>query len=80
MTGDRQDRHTRAMAADAAYRAGDLEALRKALDDPPDFPNCRQPPELGVGDHPLEYAIYWSPFAFIAELIALERIMILSTS
>ncbi len=71
MTGDRQDRRARAMAADAAYRAGDMAALRKALGDPPDFPNCRQAPELGVGDHPLEYAIYWSPLAFIEELIAL---------
>jgi len=45
--------------------------LREALGDPSDFPNCRQPLELAVGDHPLEYAIYWSPLAFIEELIGL---------
>ena len=45
--------------------------MRAALDDPPDFPNCRQPLELGVGDHPLEYAIYWSPLEFIGQLIRL---------
>ncbi len=71
MTEERKDRQMRALAIDAAYRAGDMAALREALDDPPGFPNCRQPPELGVGDHPLEYAIYWSPFAFIEALIAL---------
>ncbi|MDH3236230.1 MAG: ankyrin repeat domain-containing protein, partial [Alphaproteobacteria bacterium] len=37
---------------------------------PPDFPNCLQPHALGVGDYPLEYAIYWSPLDFIDELIA----------
>jgi ankyrin repeat protein len=41
------------------------------LDNPPDFPNCRQPLELAVGDYPLEYAIYWSPLAFVEQLIAL---------
>ena len=51
--------------------AGDVAALRAALDDPPDFPNCRQPFDLAVGDHPLEYAIYWSPLAFIEQLIEL---------
>jgi len=54
-----------------AYRAGDVNALREALNDPRDFPNCRQPLELAVGDHPLEYAIYWSPLAFIEQLIGL---------
>lgn len=61
----------RAITIDAAYRAGDLVALKQALGDPPDFPNNRQPHELGLGDFPLEYAIYWSPLAFIETLIAL---------
>ena len=30
-----------------------------------------EPLELAVGDHPLEYAIYWSPLAFIARLIGI---------
>jgi hypothetical protein len=53
----------------AAYRVGDVDALRDPLDNPPDFPNCRQPFDLGVGDHPLEYAIYWRSLAFIEQLI-----------
>ena len=43
-----------------AYCRGDLEALRMALDDPPDFPNCHQP-----------FAIYWSPIAFLSQLLRL---------
>jgi ankyrin repeat protein len=69
VTGDRREVSRRHKRAHDAYRAGDINALRAALDDPPDFPNCRQPFELAVGDHPLEYAIYWSPLAFIAQLI-----------
>lgn len=71
MTPERREIYRRHKAAHAAYCAGDAAALRAALDNPPDFPNCRQPFELAVGDHPLEYAIYWSPLAFIAELIGL---------
>ena len=56
-----------------AYRARDVNALREALNDPRDFPNCHQPLELAVGDHPLEYAIYWSSLAFIELLIELGR-------
>lgn len=59
------------MAVDSAYRQGDLGALKAALGDPADFPNCLQPFELAVGDYPLEYAIYWSPLPFIAELLEL---------
>jgi uncharacterized protein len=65
MTRDRCEVYRQHKRVHDAYRAGDLDALRGALDDPPDFPNCRQPLELAVGDHPLEYAIYWSPLAFI---------------
>lgn len=71
MTEHRREIYRRHRAAHEAYRAGDAAALRAALDDPPDFPNCRQPFDLAVGDHPLEYAIYWSPLEFIGELIAL---------
>jgi len=71
MVKDRCEIYRHHKAAVAAYRAGDLVALREALGDPSDFPNCRQPLELAVGDHPLEYAIYWSPLAFIKELIGL---------
>jgi ankyrin repeat protein len=59
-------------AVDGAYRRGDLDALRQALGDPPDFPNCLQPFELAVGDYPLEYAIYWSPLSFIETLLAID--------
>src|SRR5512141_1814336 len=71
MTPDRREIYRHHKAAHAAYCAGDVAALREALDDPPDFPNCRQPIEWAVGDHPLEYAVYWSPVAFIEELIRL---------
>jgi ankyrin repeat protein len=50
-----------------AYVRGDLAAVRRLLDDPADFPNCR-----GVGtagEVPLEYAIYWSSLAFVKELL-----------
>jgi ankyrin repeat protein len=50
-----------------AYRRGDLEALRRLLGDPPDFPNCRGPD--GAGEIILEYAIYHSPLAFVGALL-----------
>jgi uncharacterized protein len=53
---------------DAAFAAGDLAALRAALDDPPGFPNNVMP--LAVGPI-LTYAIYWSPLRFIEELLAI---------
>jgi ankyrin repeat protein len=46
-----------------------MAALKAALRNPADFPNCVQPHNLGVGDYPLGYAIYWSPLPFIIELI-----------
>ncbi|MDH3645071.1 MAG: ankyrin repeat domain-containing protein, partial [Gammaproteobacteria bacterium] len=57
------------LAIDAAYKRGDLAALKKLLGDPPDFPNCRGP--RGVGEIILEYAIYHSPFSFIEKLLEL---------
>lgn len=68
---DRKEIYRQFKAADAAYRRGELAALRQALGDPEDFPNCRQPIEWGLGTYPLGYAIYWSPIAFIRELIAI---------
>ena len=52
---------------DEAFAAGDLAALRAAVDDPPGFPNNVMP--LAVGPI-LVYAIYWSPLRFIEELLA----------
>ena len=71
MTRERCEISRRHKAVHDAYCRGDLEGLRFALDDPPDFPNCHQPFALAVGDYPLEYAIYWSPVAFITQLIRL---------
>jgi uncharacterized protein len=53
---------------DAAFVAGDLAALRAALDDPPDFPNNVMP--MAVGPI-LTYAIYHSPLRLIEELLVL---------
>jgi len=52
-----------------AYRRGDLDAVRTALGNPADFPNCRGP--RGMGENVLEYAIYHSPLAFIRKLLDL---------
>lgn len=69
MTRDRCEIHRQFKAVDDAFRRGDFTGLEAALGNPPDFPNCLQPFDLGVGDYPLEYAIYWSPLPFIAELL-----------
>lgn len=53
---------------DAAFRAGDLEALRAAVDDPAMVPNGPMP--LAIGPC-LEYAIYHSPAPFIRTLLEL---------
>jgi len=52
-----------------AYKRGDLEALKRLIGNPPDFPNCRGP--LGVGKIVLEYAIYHSPTSFVRALLDL---------
>lgn len=52
-----------------AYKRGDLEALKAALGDPPDFPNSRGP--RAAGEIILEYAIYHSPISFIQTLLDL---------
>jgi hypothetical protein len=51
---------------DAAFRAGDLDALRAAVDDPAVVPNGRMPDWVGSC---LVYAIYHSPLAFILTLL-----------
>ena len=51
---------------DAAFLAGDLEALRAAVDDPAAIPNGRMPDTVG---NCLVYAIYHSPLAFIRTLL-----------
>ena len=71
MSDEELERLRRCAVIDAAYRAGDLDALREAMGNPPDFPNCRHPVALPVGDYPLEYAIYWSPLAFVERLLEL---------
>jgi len=73
MTDPGRDRATinrQFQAVDCAFKAGDMASLRRALDDPPGFPNVLAPHDLGI-DTLLEYAIYWSPVSFIRELIAL---------
>ena len=66
---ERRARHKAFKAIDDAYRNGDLAALLKALGDPADFPNGLHPYETGLDGLPLEYAIYWSPLAFIQTLL-----------
>jgi hypothetical protein len=51
---------------DEAFRLGDLEALRAAVDDPGIVPNGPMPLEIGPC---LEYAIYHSPLPFIRTLL-----------
>jgi hypothetical protein len=53
---------------EAAFRAGDLPALRRAVDDPGTIPHGPMP--AGTGGC-LEYAIYHSPLAFIRQLLEL---------
>lgn len=70
MTGDadRRAESRRFQAIDAAFKAGDLEALLAAVEDPAAVPNGPMP--LSIGSC-LEYAIYHSPLAFIGTLLAL---------
>lgn len=51
---------------DEAFRKGDLEGLRAAVDDPTAVPNGRMPVTIGAC---LVYAIYHSPIAFIRTLL-----------
>jgi hypothetical protein len=53
---------------DDAFRAGDLAALRDAVEDPASVPNGPMPITIGSC---LVYAIYLSPLAFIRTLLAI---------
>lgn len=66
---DRCDRHRLFKAIDDAFKAGDIEALARALGNAPRWFDEEMPFELGLG-HPLEYAIYWSPLNMLEALIA----------
>jgi uncharacterized protein len=65
---DRCERYRLFQAIDDAFKAGDFDALGKALGGSPSWFDEMMPFEFGLG-HPLEYAIYWSPCRFIEELI-----------
>jgi hypothetical protein len=58
--------HRRFKTIDAAFRAGDLAALRAAVEDPDAVPNGAMPLTIGPC---LEYAIYHSPLPFIRTLL-----------
>ena len=55
------------LALHEAYVRGDLDAIRRLLGNPPDFPNCSGP--QGAGEIILEYAIYHSPLPAIESLL-----------
>ena len=59
---------SRALEIDCAFRVGDMQALRDALDDPGVIPNGVLPHAMGSC---LTYAVYHSPVAFIRELLEL---------
>jgi ankyrin repeat protein len=65
---ERCNEHRRFERIDAAFKAGDLVALRAAVDDPADIPNGVMPMTIG---RCLVYAIYHSPVAFIRTLLEL---------
>ena len=65
---DRCAEHRRFRTIDAAFRQGNLEALREAVDDASVVPNGPTPLTIGSC---LEYAIYHSPLSFIQELLEL---------
>lgn len=58
--------HDQFRKIDAAFRNGDLAALRAAVDEPDSVPNGTMPQTIG---HCLEYAIYHSPLSFIRTLL-----------
>jgi ankyrin repeat protein len=58
--------HRKFKMIDAAFRTGDLAALRSAVDNPADIPNGTMPMTIGPC---LEYAIYHSPLPFVRTLL-----------
>lgn len=65
---ERRTEHERFKRIDDAFRAGDLAALRTAVEDPDAVPNGPMP--LAIGPC-LEYAIYHSPLPFVRTLLEL---------
>jgi ankyrin repeat protein len=65
---ERRAAHEKVRRIDAAFRAGDLAALRAAVDDPEALPNGPMP--LAIGPC-LAYAVYHSPLPFIRRLLEL---------
>lgn len=65
---DRCERAKAFKAIDDAFRVGDFESLGLALGGSERWFDEDMPFELDLG-HPLEYADYWSPVAFIERLI-----------
>ena len=63
---ERCEEYRKFKAIDAAFREGDLTALRAAVDDPASVPNGPMPLTIGSC---LEYAIYHSPLPFISTLL-----------
>ena len=63
---DRCDEAKKFQRIDDAFRSGDLDALRAAVDDPGVVPNGLMPITIGTC---LVYAIYHSPLAFIRTLL-----------
>ncbi len=67
--GERCTEFEKIIKIDTAFRAGDLAALRAAVDEPDSVPNGPMP--LAIGPC-LAYAIYHSPFAFIRTLLEIK--------
>ena len=65
---DRCERERLFRAIDEGFKQGDFDGLRIALGGSDRWFDEEMPSELGLA-HPLEYAIYWSPVRFVAELI-----------
>jgi ankyrin repeat protein len=61
-----REEHARFLRIDAAFRAGDLGALREAVGDAEGWIEAVLPPAIGPS---LEYAIYHSPLEFIEALL-----------
>lgn len=57
------------LAMHNAFVAGDLAAVKAALGDPPEFPNCGLP--AGFSGTCLEYAIYHAPLDLVRALLEL---------
>jgi len=64
-----QNAGSRFLRIHAAFKAGDLDALRAAVDDPSVIPNGFI--DLAIGGC-LEYAIYHSPVSFVRTLLEID--------